>query len=41
VNKNRLKYVVFTRIINGFGALERHYWSTLTQRWLTWRVISE
>jgi len=32
---------VFTRIINGFGAFEGHYWSALTKRWLTWRVISE
>jgi len=41
VTKNRLKYVVFTRIINGFGALERHYWSTLMKRRLIWRVISK
>jgi len=39
VDKNRLKYVVFTRVINGFGALERHYWSTLMKWRLIWRVI--
>jgi len=37
VNKNRLKWVVFTEVINGFDALERHYWSTLRIWWLAWR----
>jgi len=29
VNKNRLKYVVFTHVINGFDAFERHHGSAL------------